>query len=134
IAYHGPITEPKPAAQKLASGGGSAGSPAITRQTAKMMPAPPTLLQPDLPPNLMTFKKIPVPLVVLWSPEKPVPQKRISPPMPDKPAIAVVRPSLDTPIKEENLADLRISSSVFVTQTPAVLPSTTSPIVVHGPD
>ena len=101
------------------------------------MPAPPqTLLQPDLPADLpVTFKKVPVPLVVLWSPEKPAPQKRrIVPPAPDKAAIAVVRPTLEAPIKEENLADIRISSTVFVTQTPAPPPSTTSPIVVHGPE
>lgn len=134
VVYRGPMPGPQPSTHKLTSGGGSAGSPAITRQTAQMMPAPQTLLQPDLPPNLVTFKKIPVPLVVLWSPEKPAPQKKIVPPLPDKAAIAVVRPSLDMPIKEENLADLRISSSVFVTQSPAAPPSTTSPIVVHGPE
>jgi hypothetical protein len=134
IAYPNSIPDIRPAAHKLTSGGSSAGSSSITRQTAELMPAPQTLLQPDLPADLVTFKKIPVPLVVLWSPEKTTPVKRIVPPLPDKPAIAVVHPSLDMPIKEENLADLRISSSVFVTQSPAAPPSTTSPIVVHGPE
>lgn len=134
IAYPGPIASPQPAASKPTSGGGSAGSPSMTQQTAKLMPAPQTLLQPDLPADLVTFKKIPVPLVVLWSPEKTAPVKKIVAPMPDKAAIAVVHPTLDTPLNEENLADLRISPSVFVTQTPAPLPSTTSPVVVHGPE
>jgi hypothetical protein len=98
------------------------------------MPAPQTLLQPDLPADLVTFKKVPVPLVVLWSPEKTAPVKKIVAPLPDKAAIAVVHPSLETPLKEENLADLRVSSSVYVTQTPMLPPSTTSPIVVHGPE
>lgn len=134
IAYPSSIPGLRPAAHQPSSGGSSAGSPAVTRQTAKLMPAPQTLIQPDLPSDLVSFKKIPVPLVVLWSPEKTAPVKKIAPPLPDKAAIAVVRPSLDMPIKEENLADLRISSSVFVTQTPAAPPSTTSPIVVHGPE
>jgi hypothetical protein len=98
------------------------------------MPAPQTLLQPDLPPKLLTFKKTPVPLVVLWSPEKTAPQKTIVPPPPDKPAVAVVHPSIEKPLKQENLADLRISSTPFVTTAPTVPPSTTSPIVVHGPE
>ena len=134
IPYPSAIAGQKPASHSPANGGASAGSPSPTRQTAQLMPAPQTLIQPDLPPNLVTFKKIPVPMVLLWSPEKTVTPKKIVPPMPDHAAIAVVHPSLDTPIKEENLADLRISSSAFVTQTPAAPPSTTSPIVVHGPE
>ena len=134
LAYPTPTPGPQSMPHKSAASMSSANSSAIAQQTAKLMPAPQTLLQPDIPPDLVTFKKIPVPLVVLWAPEKPAPQKNITPPLPDKAAIAVVHPSLETPIKEENLADLRISSSVFVTQSPAVLPSTTSPIVVHGPE
>lgn len=134
ITYRGPISGGQSAAHPAAQGGGSSGAPAMTRLTAQLMPAPITLLQPDLPRDLPVFKKVPVPLVVLWSPEKPAPQKKIVPPTPDKPAIAIVRPSLDTPIKEENLADLRISSTAFVTQSPTAPPSTTSPVVVHGPE
>jgi hypothetical protein len=134
IAYRGPVSGGQSAAHPPAPGGSSSGSPAMTHVTAQLMPAPQTLLQPDLPKDLTVFKKVPVPLVVLWSPEKPAPQKKIVPPTPDKPAIALVRPSLDTPIKEENLADLRISSTVFVTQSPTARPSTTSPVVVHGPE
>ena len=134
VAYPGPISSPQAAAQQPTSGGGSAGSPSVTRQTVKLMPAPQTLLQPDLPADLLTFKRVPVPLVVLWSPEKTAPVKKIVAPLPDKAAIAVVHPSLETPLNEENLADLRISSSVYVTQTPMLTPSTTSPVVVHGPE
>jgi hypothetical protein len=134
VAYPGPISSPQAAAHQPTSGGGSAGSPSITQQTAKLMPAPQTLLQPDLPADLVTFKRVPVPLVVLWSPEKTTPVKKIVAPLPDKAAIAVVHPSLETPINEENLADLRISPSVYVTQTPMLPPSTTSPVVVHGPE
>jgi hypothetical protein len=133
IPYPGPSASPS-AAHKLASGGAPAGSPAPSRQTAQLMPAPQTLIQPDLPHERVMPPKIAVPLVVLWTPDKVEPKKRIVPPIPTPAAIAVVHPSLDIPIKEENLADLRISSSAFVTQSPAAPPSTTSPIVVHGPE
>lgn len=131
ISYHGSDSSHQSASNKPASGGTSAGSPAMTRETAQLMPAPQMLIQPDLHRDLVAFKKIPVPLVVLWTPEKPV-VKKIVPPTPDKASIAVVRPTLDTPINEENLADVRISSTPFVSQTPIAPPSTTSPVVVHG--
>ena len=134
VQYHGPIQATKPSTPKPAPGGSSGGAPSVTSQTAKLMPAPQTLIQPDVPPDLVAFKKIPIPLAVLWSPEKPVVQKRLVPPAPDKAAIAVVRPSIDTPINEENLAEFRVASTVIVKPTPAAPPSTTSPIVVHGPE
>jgi hypothetical protein len=133
IPYHGPSASSS-AAHKLATGGAPAGSPAPLRQTAQLMPAPQTLIQPDLPRELVMPPKVTVPLVVLWTPDKVETKKRIVPPIPAQAAIAVVHPSLDIPIKEENLADLRISSSAFVTQSAAAPPSTTSPIVVHGPE
>jgi len=133
IPYPGPSASPS-AVRKLATGGAAVGSPSPSRQIAQRMPAPQTLIQPDLPRELVMLPKVTVPLVVLWSPEKVEPRKRIVPPPPDQAAIAVVRPSLDIPIKEEKLADLRISSSAFVTQSPAAPPSTTSPIVVRGPE
>jgi hypothetical protein len=129
IVYRGP----QPAPRKLAQGGSSGGSPTITRQTAELMPAPQTLVQPDLPKETIVSPKIPVPMVVLWTPDKVAP-KKIVPALPGQPTISVVHPSLDTPIKEETVADLRISSTNYVTQTPAPQPSTTSPIVVHGPE
>jgi hypothetical protein len=98
------------------------------------MPAPQTLIQPDLPREQVVLPKVPVPLVVLWSPERVTPKKKIVPLLPDQAAIAVVHPTLDMPIKEETLSDTRISSTAFVTQSPAAPPSTTSPIVVHGPE
>ena len=129
IVYRGP----QPAPRKLAQGGSSGGSPTVTRQTAELMPAPQTLVQPDLPKEAIVTPKVPVPLVVLWTPDKTVPKKMV-PALPEKPTISVVHPSLDTPIKEETVADLRISSTAYVTQTPAPLPSTTAPIVVLGPE
>src|SRR5580698_6133145 len=48
IVYHSPQQGmPSAAAHKL--GGASSGSPQVTRQTAQLMPAPQTLIQPDVP-------------------------------------------------------------------------------------
>jgi len=133
IAYHGPLFGKRKATLKPAPGQGSA-APSMSQQSAQLMPAPQTLLQPDLPSDVVTSKKIPVPLTVIWSPEKTQPVKKVVLPTPEKASIALVRPTLETPIKEETLSDLHLSSTAFVTQGPAVPPSTTSPIVVHGPE
>ena len=153
IVYRGPKTDPKPGTQggvqsslyvdpkpapkveqeKLASTASDAGSPPALRRTPRLLPAPQTLIQPDIPKSIVMPDKTPVPLVVLWAPDK-VAKPRIVPPLPEKPVIAVVQPSLETPIPEERLADLKLSSSAFVTLTPVPPPSTTSPVVVHGPE
>jgi hypothetical protein len=123
----------KSAPRPPAAGGGAAGSPTVTRITPRRIPASQTLIQPDVPPTVTMTQQTAVPLVVLWTPDKTV-VKRAVPALPQTPSIAVVQPSLDVPIKEENVSDLKLSSSAFVTQGPAVQPSTTSPIVVHGPE
>lgn len=140
IRYSGPTqsaaanaSKAQPAPQAASSAGGSAGAPAVARITPRRMPASQTLIQPDIPPNVTISQKTTVPLVVLWTPDKPI-VKTVAPALPKTASIATVQPSLDTPIKEENLADLKLSSSPFVTQGPAAPPSTTSPIVVHGPE
>ncbi len=125
--------EAKPALRPPAAGGGAAGSPAVTRITPRRIPASQTLIQPDIPPTVTMSQQTAVPLVVLWTPDRTV-VKRAVPALPQTPSITVVQPSLDVPIKEENVSDLKLSSSAFVTQGPAVQPSTTSPIVVHGPE
>ncbi len=122
-----------PSPRKPATGGGSAGSPAVSRITPQRMPAPQTVIQPDIAPNITISQQTAVPLVVIWTPDK-TNLKKVVLAQPEKPSIAVAQPSLDTPIKEENVSDLKLSSSAFVTQGPAVQPSTTSPIIVHGPE
>jgi len=137
IAYRGQSkpahAQAQPTPRKSSSGGGSAGSPAVARITPQRIPASQTLIQPDAPPNVTIPVKTAVPLVVLWTPDKPTVRK-VVPALENQPSVAIVQPSLDAPIKEENVADLKLSSSAFVTQGPAAPPSTTSPIVVHGPE
>jgi hypothetical protein len=113
--------------------GGHASAPAPPQQLAQMVPAPQTLLQPDLPANLLLPQETPVPLILMWSPESST-VKKIVPPPPQEHAAANVRSDIKPPNHELALADLKISRSAFVTDAPLPLPSTTSPVVLRGPD
>jgi hypothetical protein len=115
-----------------ASSGGAPSAPSLPVDVARTIPAPQTLVQPDLPRNLLSPKEIPIPLVLMWSPKND-PVRQILPP-PPQPVVANVHPSIETPNHELNIADLKVSATVFATDTPAPLPSTTAPLVVHGPE
>jgi hypothetical protein len=104
---------------------------AVARQVAQVTPAPQTLLQPKLPPQILP-EKIPVPTVVLWSMENK-PLSTIVPPLPSKPAPSVVQPAIDPPNLEVNLDKLAIASSQLASKTQPILPSTTSPVVTLAP-
>lgn len=121
--------QPSPAAPGQ---GGRPAAPSLPMERAEAIPAPQTLVQPDLPPNMLLPKAIPIPLVVLWSPDNH-PVKQIVPSPPQPATAAKVHPSLETPNREAALADLKIAASAFVTKMPSVPPSTTTPLVVHGP-
>lgn len=128
------ITAPQIPA-RAADGGGQPTAPpvaSVPRQLANLLPAPQTLVQPDVPPDLLIPQEATIPLVVMWIPEE-IPVKNIVPAPPQKTAIANVRPSFERPNHEPNLADLRISSTPFPTRMPSLPPSTTSPIVVLRP-
>jgi hypothetical protein len=103
------------------------------QQIIKATPALQTLVQPNLPPHPELIQPVPVPNVVLWTPPK-VQVKTIVPPKPEKPTAAEVKLSLDPPNQEVLLADVRISAADMPTKKLPMLPSTTSPLVVHGPD
>ncbi len=103
------------------------------QQPKDRIPAPQTLVQPDLPPNLLLPQETPVPLILMWSPESNTARQIVLPP-PQEKTVANVRPDLSPPNHESELADLKISASAFVTDTPLPLPSTTSPVVVRGPE
>ena len=123
---------PNPAARQEARALASAGksAPAL-RQTVHARPAAQTLVQPDLAAQLAQTEAIPVPQVLIWTPRREL-TKRIVAPKPEQPTASEVRPSLDAPDQEVNLTDVEIASSKLPAQKLAILPSTTSPIVVHG--
>jgi len=110
---------------------GPAPRPASMRLTAKLKVAHQTLIQPRIPKEVEVAIEIPVPAVVIWSPEK-TPVKTIVPPQPAKPTAADVKPSVAPPDVEVNLADVAISSTAFAANQPIVA-TTTSPLVVQGP-
>lgn len=128
------ITAPQTTARAAAGAGQPAAPPvaSVPRQLANLLPAPQTLVQPDVPPDLLIPQETPIPLVVMWTPED-IPVRNIVPAPPQKAATANVRPSFERPNHEPTLADLRISSTPFPTQIPSLPPSTTSPIVVLRP-
>jgi hypothetical protein len=108
------------------------GSP-IARLKTPATPGPQTLVQPDVSSPLTLPEQIRAPSLLIWNTPKTV-VKAIVPPPPDKPAAAEVKPSLEAPNQEVNLADVRISASDLSSQKLPVFPSNTSPVVVHGPD
>jgi hypothetical protein len=105
----------------------------LLQQIAKAAAASKMLLQPDLPPHPELTQQIPVPNIVLWKSPK-IQVKTIVPDRPSRPTAAEIKPSLDAPNHEVFLADIRISSSELSSMKLPVLPSTTSPLVVHGPE
>jgi hypothetical protein len=133
------------------SGGAPASQPAVAHQAPPQQDAPApaasaasilsklmvhqqqTLIQPDAPQDVLLVHKTPVPTVFLWTPVaapiKPVIQAPLQ-----KSIVAKLRPSIDPPNRELNPSDLRLSSTNFTTALAIPPPSTTSPIVVRGPD
>jgi hypothetical protein len=125
IAYPGPRAD-----QPKASPGGSEAS---MRQIAEAEPGPQTLIQPDLPKPVKLKEETPVPTVEIWTPKKETVQALVAP-LPAKPTAAEVHPAPDPPNEEVNLADLSVAANSMAAQTHPILPSTTSPVVVHGPE
>jgi hypothetical protein len=116
-----------------APGGSPAALSYVPPQVARLHPAPQTLVQPDAPPDLQLAQVVPVPVVVMWSPDN-TPFKKIIPPPPQEPTAADVLPAIIKPNREPDLADLKISTTPFRTQAPTLPPSTTSPLVVRRPE
>jgi hypothetical protein len=123
---------PQGATSELASAGRPS-APSLPQQPKDRIPAPQTLVQPDVPPNLLLPQETPMPLILMWSPESNTARQIVLPP-PQEKTVADVRPDLSPPNHELQPADLKISASAFVTDTPLPLPSTTSPVVVRGPE
>ena len=125
----GPLRYPGPkrASSKPAPGKLNA-PPAVMRQMTHARLGPQTLIQPDLPDRLTLIQPVPVPLVLLWSPSK-TPVKDIVAPLPEKPTASDVKPSLERPNEEVNLADVDLSA----TNLPSVkLPLMPSDLVTGG--
>lgn len=113
--------------------GPSSGKPAVMRQIAHAPKGPQTLLQPDLTKLVAMLDPVPVPTLMVWTPNKAV-VKTIVAPRPAKPTAAEVTPSPAPPIQEVNLANISIATSELPHPKLPTLPSTTSPVAVPGPE
>jgi hypothetical protein len=128
VAYPGPVSKDR----EPAPGHKSAAREAVLRQTANADLGPQTLVQPDLSETVKPTVETPVPTVVIWSPKKEQ-VKKIVAPLPQPATAADVKPSVNAPNQEIDLADLAVSSTDHPTAILPVFPTTTSPLVVHGP-
>jgi hypothetical protein len=127
-----PPPAPHPSSHSLASAANSSPSPPVPRPMTQAKPGPQTLIQPDLPKPITLPEPIPLPQVVIWSPSKTI-VKKVVPPLPEKPTAANVKPSVERPNEEMNLADVNISSSFHPSAKSIVTPSTTSPVAIPLP-
>jgi hypothetical protein len=130
IGYPGPHAgvplKPQP-------GKNPASRPAAMRLTADAEKGLQTLIQPDIPDPVKTLVEMPVPTVVIWTPKREI-VKGVVAPLPEKATASDVKPSVKAPNDEVNLGDIGISSTNMPTEGLPVLPTTTSPLVVHGPN
>jgi hypothetical protein len=130
IRYPGPSV----ARQAAAAGDGNpVPQEAALRQTAEAEPGPQTLVQPDISHPAHLKEAVLVPTVVIWAPKKQV-VKDVVAPLPEPATASDVKPSLQAPNAEVNLTDLSMAASDTPSQLQFLPPSTTSPLVVHGPE
>jgi hypothetical protein len=118
-----------PAAVMHAAGPAGQASPLI-HEVERPVRAAQTLIQPDLPPNLLLTKQVPLPQVLIWS-SGHTPAVTITPPPPLPVNAPIAHPSLETPNEQLRIAELKISASTFGASTLALPPSTTAPMVVR---
>jgi hypothetical protein len=126
-----PQTHPAPHRPAQVAAGSSAPSPAAMPKTQQARLGPQTLVQPDVNKPIQLTQEIPLPQVVIWAPNKVV-VKKITPPQPQKPTSADVKPSVESPNQELNLADVNVASSFHPSAKAIVQPSTTSPVTTHA--
>jgi hypothetical protein len=105
---------------------------AALRQVLQAPPGPQTLVQPDIPKPVTLTVEIPLPTVVISNAAN-APSKTIVPPTPQKPPVADVKPSLQKPNEEVNLAEVAIPAATLPVVNQPILPSTTAPVVLEGP-
>lgn len=128
VSYPGPW----PKAPAAAAGGKQIAQAAVLPVIPHVHHGPQTLMQPDLKTDVTLQQLTPVPQVVLWKPATQ-PVAKIVAPLPAKPPTANVAPTLRAPNHETNLADISISSVPLPSLKQVIPPSTTAPLVVHGP-
>jgi hypothetical protein len=92
-----------------------------------------TLVQAGFHSHLSLAERLPLPAIVIWTPEL-ASSRRIVAPLPSPATASHARPSFELPNEEIRLADLGVASTVRSMRSEAVLPGTTSPLEVHSPN
>ncbi|MGA2652470.1 MAG: hypothetical protein ABSF28_18185 [Terracidiphilus sp.] len=123
-----------PGPKKATHASQPAGKPAAEQAPLReVTPAPKglqTLMQPK---KLDVPIDTPIPTVVLAAPE-PKPVTKITPPKPAPPTTAEAKPVLQRPNLEKQMADIPMPATPLPTPKLPLMPSTTTPVVVHVPD
>jgi hypothetical protein len=104
-----------------------------------VQPVTQTLVQMDVPPQIVLKHEIPLPTVVLWTPPKPAPPARkqfVAPPAKKPPLVAQSLPvavALEPPNQEIAVANVNIAAGI-IRETPRLvqLPSVASPVSNPG--
>lgn len=125
--------DPKVSAPAESPGSSPASMPSVATRLAQLAPKAQILVQLDAPPDILLHRLPPIPQILRWTPPAP-PVRTIVPAPLQQPIIANLRPTLEPPNHELIPADFKMSSTPFASNLPSLPPSTTSPIVVHGPD
>ncbi len=105
-----------------------AAPPSSRMQAPRLKFAKQTLIEPDVDPDKMLPKEVPLPAMLLWSGHRP--KVQVLTPPPPQPSMAFDKPKLNFPNKEVHLADLNMASTKFQSALPMPMPSNTSPVVV----
>jgi hypothetical protein len=119
--------------QEAKAGGNPVARQAALRETADAEPGPQTLIQPDIAHTAHLKEEALLPTVVIWTPKKQE-VKNVVAPLPEPATASDVKPSVQAPNEEVNLTDLSAAASVTPSKLQLLFPSTTSPLVVHGPE
>jgi hypothetical protein len=106
--------------------------PSTPYRTVGQAAASSTLLQPDVPPKLVLPKEVSLPSIIMRSEDSTA--HLIVPPPRQEQRIADVRPSIDLPNNEVNLADIKIASTATGNDTLKLRSSNTSPVVDQVPE
>jgi hypothetical protein len=95
------------------------------------MEAKQTLVQPDFHVHVTISEEVPIPTVVVWTPEL-ASTKHIVAPLPDKPTSIETKPSLDAPNQELNPAEHAVAAAADLPKAPNLPAGTTTPLVVQA--
>lgn len=123
--------------QHVASRGGSAGTskipqaPRISANFETKIPAPQTMIQPEVPPDQRVLPQIPLPQAMVWT-AGPIKRPKIVTPPPQPSGEILVKPSLARPNHELAPAEVSLSTIPFETKAPMPVPGTTIPVKVNG--